>query len=98
MHTHKHMLLRFRRLRLLFNKAFSSFKAILYVLFVLIFWHVLGALLGMQVCMHMCVCVLYVCFFLCVCVCALVCAYVHVAIQWHDVSLHFNCTCIQTWD
>ena len=40
---------RFRRLRLLFNKAFSSFKAILNVLFVLVFWHVLGSLLGMQI-------------------------------------------------
>lgn len=40
---------RFRRLRLLFNKAYASFKAILNVLFVLIFWHVLGSLLGMQI-------------------------------------------------
>ena len=40
---------RFRRLRLLFNKAYNSFKSILYVLFVLVFWHVIGSLLGMQI-------------------------------------------------
>ena len=38
----------FRRLGLLFAKALSAFKSILYVLFVLIFWHVVGALLAMQ--------------------------------------------------
>ena len=38
----------FRRLGQLFAKAFSAFKSILYVLFVLIFWHVIGALLAMQ--------------------------------------------------
>lgn len=38
----------FRRLRSLFQKAYSAFVSILYVLFVLVFWHVLGALLAMQ--------------------------------------------------
>jgi hypothetical protein len=38
----------FRRLRMLFTKAYSAFVSILYVLFVLVFWHVIGALLAMQ--------------------------------------------------
>ena len=38
----------FPRLRMLFSKAYSAFVSILYVLFVLIFWHVIGALLAMQ--------------------------------------------------
>lgn len=42
-------LARFRRLRMLVHKAVASFKSIVYVLFVLVFWHILGALLGMQV-------------------------------------------------
>ena len=35
----RRMVSRFRRLRLLFNKAYHSFKSILYVLFVLVFWY-----------------------------------------------------------
>lgn len=40
---------RFPRLRSLVRKAAASFKNILHVLFVLVFWHVLSALLGMQI-------------------------------------------------
>lgn len=40
---------RFRRLKVLLSKAAASFKTILQVLFVLIFWHVVMALLGMQI-------------------------------------------------
>lgn len=39
---------RFPRLRSLVRKAVASFKTILHVLVVLVFWHVLAALLGMQ--------------------------------------------------
>ena len=40
---------RFTRLRNLVRKAAASFKTILHVLCVLVFWHVLAALLGMQI-------------------------------------------------
>lgn len=38
----------FKRMEILFTKAVASFQSIVYVLFVLVFWHVIGALLAMQ--------------------------------------------------
>ena len=43
------MVSRFQRLRNLVSKAVASFKTILHVLCVLVFWHIIAALLGMQV-------------------------------------------------
>jgi hypothetical protein len=43
------MVSRLQRLRVLVSKAIASFKTILHVLCVLVFWHIIAALLGMQI-------------------------------------------------